>query len=273
MVVARRARRPLAQDSVGIGPAAARLLVVQSCPVTPAGIVGQVAEARGASLSTIFPHRGEALPRSTAGFDGMIILGGPMHAGDDAGYPVFRRLLPLIRRFHTQGKPLFGICLGAQLIARAFGRTVYRFGGCEVGYLPVQITDDGQQDSLLGGLAAEQRIMQMHEDSFDLPDGAVLLMRNDTCANQAFRLGRTTYGFQFHLEVTRAEARSFPRDCWPALQRHFGAGAEAEEARVLADVEAHYAAGEYFCRTVTERWLDLAADCRAAADRRGRRAA
>src|SRR5262249_52262206 len=213
-------------------------------------------------------------PRSPAGFAGLTSLGGPMHAGDDAGYPAFPALLGLIRRFHAHGKPIFGICLGAQLIARAFGKTVYRFGGCEVGYLPVEITAAGADDPLLAGLAAEQRIMQMHEDSFDLPAHAVLLMHNDTCANQAFRLGGATYGFQFHLEVTQGDARTFPRDCWPALQRHFGARAEAEEARVLAEVEAHYATGGHFCRTVTARWLDLVADCRAAAaERRRRRAA
>jgi GMP synthase (glutamine-hydrolysing) len=278
MVVARRARRPVALDSATENNETAgsplRLLVVQSCPVTPAGIVGAVAQARGAQLTTLFPHRGEPLPRSTAGFDGLIILGGPMHAGDDAGYPAFAVLLALIRRFHAQGKPIFGICLGAQLIARAFGKSVYRFGGCEVGYLPVEITPQGAADPLLAGLAAEQHIMQMHEDSFDLPARAVLLMRNDTCANQAFRLGRTTYGFQFHLEVTETDARNFPRDCWPALQRHFGAGAEVEEARVLAEVAAHYATGEHFCRTVTGRWLDLVAECRAAAtERRRKRAA
>ena len=278
MVVARRTRRPLAPDTatenIESDGNAARLLVVQSCPVTPAGIVGQVAQARGAQLTTLFPHRGEPLPRSTAGFDGMIILGGPMHAGDDSNYPAFPALLGLIRRFHAQGKPIFGICLGAQLVARAFGKTVYRFGGCEVGYLPVEITPAGADDPLLAGLAAEQRIMQMHEDSFDLPARAVLLMRNDACANQAFRLGRATYGFQFHLEVTETDARNFPRDCWPALQRHFGAGAEAEEARVIAEVEAHYRTGEHFCRTVTERWLDLVAECRAAlVEKRRRRAA
>jgi len=277
MVVARRAG-PLAPDSItdNSEPAASppRLLVVQSCPVTPAGVVGQVAQERGAQLATLFPHRGEPLPRSSAGFDGLIILGGPMHAGDDAGYPAFPALLALIRRFHAQGKPIFGICLGAQLIARAFGKTVYRFGGCEVGYLPVEITADGMTDPLLAGLAADQHIMQMHEDSFDLPARSVLLMRNDTCANQAFRLGRTTYGFQFHLEVTERDARNFPRDCWPALQRHFGERAEAEEVRVLAEVEAHFAEGEHFCRTITNRWLDLVAECRAAAvERRRRRAA
>src|SRR5262249_6461783 len=233
MVVARRAR-PLAPDSVPENIESAggtsRLLVVQSCPVTPAGIVGEGAQARSALLTNISLPRGGPLRRSTAGFDGLIILGGPMHAGDDAGYPAFPALLGLIRRFHAQGKPIFGICLGAQLIARAFGKAVDRFGGCEVGYLPVEITAEGARDPLLAGLATEQRIMQMHEDSFDLPARAVLLMRNDTCANQAFRLGRATYGFQFHLEVTEKDARNFPRDCWPALQRHFGARAEAEES-------------------------------------------
>jgi GMP synthase-like glutamine amidotransferase len=250
-----------------------RVLVVQSCPVTPAGIVGRVAAERGASVTTIFPHRGDALPRSAAAFDGVIILGGPMHAGDDVHYPALRALLPLLRRWHAQGKPLFGICLGAQLLARAFGRTVYPFGGVEVGYLPVRLTAAAACDRLLAGLAPEQRLMQMHEDSFDLPAGAVLLMRNDTCANQAFRLGRTTYGFQFHLEVTEGDARNCPRDCWPALQRHFGASAEAVEARVIAEVAEHYAAGERFCRAVTARWLDLVEESRAAADRRRRRAA
>jgi GMP synthase-like glutamine amidotransferase len=150
-----------------------------------------------------------------------------------------------------------GLCLGAQLIARAFGQRVYRFGGLEVGYPTVHLTPAGRNDPLLQGLAPQQRVMQMHEDSFDLPPEAVLLMRNDACENQAFRMGTSIYGFQAHPEVTRKDACNFPRDCWAAMTRHFGDQAEAVEGRVLSEVDSHFQAGAAFCRTITDRWLDL----------------
>lgn len=235
------------------------ILVIQNCPVTPIGVVGETLAARGARLTTLFPHRGDAVPVTSHGFDGLVILGGPQHAGDDVAWPAFADMLPLIRRFHHEGRPVFGICLGAQLISRAFGGTVWPFGGLEIGYLPVEITEAGQADPLLAGLAPEQRIMQLHEDSFDLPAGATLLMANPTCANQAMRVGVSTYGFQFHLEVTRTDALNFPRDCWGSLVRHCGALAEAEAARVGGEVEAHFESGAAFCRVVTDRWADLVA--------------
>jgi GMP synthase-like glutamine amidotransferase len=278
--MARRAPRPLASE-IAAEQAAPRLrravaaktggsaggpvlLVVQSCPVTPVGIVGEFAAERGAILRTVHIHQGQRLPRRTTGLDGLVILGGPMHAGDDANYPAFRRLLPLIRRFHAEAKPIFGICLGAQLIARAFEGRVFPFGGLEIGYLPLRLTAAARADRLLGGLSAEQRLMQLHQDSFDLPEGAVLLMANDTCAHQAFRLGATTYGFQFHLEVTERDARNFPRDCWSSVEAHYGELAEAVEAKVLAEVEAHFAAGHAFTQAVTDRWMDLVAERRRA---------
>jgi GMP synthase-like glutamine amidotransferase len=234
-----------------------RLLVLQHCPVTPVGLVGDYARARGAQLTTLFPHQGDPVPTTADSFDGLIVLGGPMHAGDDAGYPAFAPMLSLIRKCSRVRVPVLGLCLGAQLIARAFGQEVYRFGGLEVGYPSVYLTEAGRKDPLFRGLAREQRVMQMHEDSFDLPDEAVLLLRNDVCVNQAFRIGTSIYGIQAHPEVTLKDARNFPRDCWSAITRHYGGQAEGVERRVLSEIDAHFEAGAAFCRAIADRWLDL----------------
>lgn len=247
--------------------ASMRLLVLQHCPVTPVGLVGERAIERGAELVTLFPHDGDRVPTKMDGFHGLIVLGGPMHAGDDANYPAFAPVLSLIRACSQTNVPVLGLCLGAQLIARAFGREVYRFGGLEVGYPSVYLTPAGENDPLFRAMAPEQRIMQMHEDSFGLPEHAVLLMRNEICENQAFRIGRSIYGIQAHPEVTVKDARNFPRDCWPAMTRHYGDAAEAVEKRVLSEIDAHFEAGATFCRTMTDRWLDLAMAARAGKER------
>ncbi len=234
-----------------------RLLVLQHCPVTPVGLVGERALERGAELVTLFPHEGDPVPAAMDGFDGLIVLGGPMHAGDDVNYPAFVPMLSLIRECSQLNIPALGLCLGAQLIARAFGQEVYRFGGLEVGYPSIYLTQAGLRDPLFVGLAGEQRVMQMHEDSFDLPKEAVLLMRNDMCENQAFRIGASIYGIQAHPEVTLKDARNFPRDCWSSMTRHYGDEAEAVEKRVHSEIDKYFESGAAFCRTMTDRWLDL----------------
>ena len=243
------------------------ILVLQHCPVTPVGVLGETLQARGAALDICMPHHGQMLPEAPAGFDGLVVLGGPMHAGNDADYPAFPPMLALIRAFHDQAKPVLGVCLGAQLISRAFGGRVWPFGGLEIGYLPVRMTPAGRRDPLLKGLAPEVRIMQLHEDSFDLPAGAVRLMSNGVCPNQGLRIGRTTYGFQFHFEVTRADAVNFPRDCWASMERHYGELAELVAADAVRSVEAHFEEGADFCRLLTGRWLDLVIERRIWAER------
>lgn len=240
-----------------------RLLVLQHCPVTPVGLVGEFAAKRGAELVTLLPHRGDLVPAAMRGFDGLIVLGGPMHAGDDATYPAFAPMLSLIQGCHQTRVPVLGLCLGAQLIARAFGQQVHRFGGLEVGYPSIYLTEAGQNDPLFRGLAREQRVMQMHEDSFGLPKEAVLLLRNDVCENQAFRIGSSIYGIQPHPEVTLKDARNFPRDCWPSMKRHYGDQAGAVEQRVLSEIDEHFEGGAAFCRVITDRWLDLVVASRA----------
>jgi GMP synthase-like glutamine amidotransferase len=234
-----------------------RILVIQNDPTAPAGIVGDRAAARGAALVVVQPHRGGALPPAPDGFDAAIVLGGPQSAADDAAYPAFAPMRDLLRGFHAEARPLLGICLGAQILARCFDQPVRPQDALEFGLPPIEITPDGARDPLLAGLAPRQRVMQWHEDTFHMPEGARHLMRGDGCANQAFRLGRTTYGFQCHFEATR-DLFGLWLDSYPAsLERHYGPDAPSEIARVRRELAAHADEAERFGAAVADRWLDL----------------
>ena len=237
-----------------------RILVIQNDPITPTGIVGERIAARGIAVDTVLPHDGGALPAASDGYAAAIILGGPMAADDDARYPAFLPMLELLQRFHAADKPLLGICLGAQVLARQFGGEVRRFeGGVEFGYVPITLTEDGAADGLLSGNGRDQRIMQWHEDTFDLPPGAVHLMEGARCPAQAFRIGRATYGFQCHFEAHPEIVEGWLGTHGGNLPRHYGAGAGGEVARVLQEAAAHAADHRRFAETVSDRWLDLVA--------------
>jgi len=170
-----------------------RLLVIQNDPHTPMSLAGSVMCERGATLDIVLPHDGGTMPQSADLHDGVVVLGGPQHAGDDERFPSFPAMLGLIRAFHDASKPVLGICLGSQLLARAFGGKVYRHHTFEWGFSPLRLTDHGEADALLRSIAPSPRIMQWHEDTFDLPPGAVPLIEGDLCRSQAFRLGRTSW--------------------------------------------------------------------------------
>jgi GMP synthase (glutamine-hydrolysing) len=239
------------------------VLVIQNNPQTPVSLVGDYLIAAGAKLATILPHSGDPLPKSPESYYAAIILGGPQHAGDDANYPAFPPMLDLLRAFHEQAKPLLGLCLGSQLLARAFGEKVRRNEEFEVGYPTIEITEDGQKDPLLTGLAPRQRILQWHEDTFDMPKGAVHLMTGTACRNQAFRFGRTTYGFQCHFEVSPELARQwFSQWGHTIVRRDEEQTGRAVLERAQGEIAQHGARAADFCRVVTQRWASLVQDAR-----------
>ena len=136
--------------------------------------------------------------------DLLIILGGPIGAYDDRDYPFLRDELRILSSRFQSDLPVLGICLGAQLMARALGASVYPSGGQEIGWSPLTLTEAGQQ-SPLHRLAQEHTSMfHWHGDTFDLPDQSTLLASTPLCRQQAFLFGKHSLGLQFHPEVTPA---------------------------------------------------------------------
>jgi GMP synthase-like glutamine amidotransferase len=125
-----------------------------------------------------------------------------MGVSDEDDYPFLRWEKRIIRAAIDEAVPMLGVCLGAQLIAATLGASVFHGPVKEIGWSPISITPHGQVDSLLGYLPESATVFQWHGDGFELPNGAIHLASSVHYKNQAFRVGRSIYGLQFHLEVT-----------------------------------------------------------------------
>lgn len=199
------------------------------------------------------------VPETAVGFDGLVVLGGVMGVYEADRYPFIDESKKLVRRFHEEGKPVMGVCLGSQIVASAFGAPVYRMREKlgtheEWGFLPQTWEAPATDDPLLDGAAPGLHIMHWHGDTFDLPGGATRLATRETCPNQAFRIGTRTYGFQFHLETTREIL-----DGWTTLRAKALDVPRAEIAAIAEpQIAAHLGAQDAFARRVMRRWMALA---------------
>ncbi|WP_296224888.1 glutamine amidotransferase [Ralstonia sp. UBA689] len=140
--------------------------------------------------------------------DLLVVLGGPIGAYDDETYPFVREETDAIARRLAARKPLLGICLGAQLMARALGSAVKPMGVKEIGFAPVTLTAKGA-NSPLAPLADGTPVLHWHGDRYDLPPGARRLASTAVCAEQAFAVGDHALGLQFHLEANLDELEAW----------------------------------------------------------------
>ena len=132
--------------------------------------------------------------------DLMIILGGPIGAFDEKKFPFIECEIALISKRLQSNKKTLGICLGAQLIARILGASVYPMGKLEIGFAPLLLSDSARH-SCLAPLNHDISVLHWHGDKFDIPKGATHLASSELCANQAFSIGNNILALQFHLEV------------------------------------------------------------------------
>ncbi len=190
------------------------ILILQNSPLEGPGLLGSLLRDDGFDLHTVDARHGK-FPSEM--FDGLVVLGGPQSANDDLGYLGSEQ--EILRRYVGADLPVIGVCLGAQLLARACGASVYRGKVPEIGlYGNIFPNPD---DALMSGLSAPFEAFHWHSDTFDLPKDAVRLAYSASYENQAFRIGRAV-GLQFHLEVGQGMVDSWVGAAGHEIRRKMG---------------------------------------------------
>jgi GMP synthase (glutamine-hydrolysing) len=229
------------------------LLALQHIACEPPAAFEDELVSRGLELERVELDEGEPLP-DPRDFAATIVMGGPMGAYDEATHPWLVEEKRLIGEAARAGHPIWGVCLGAQVLAGALGARVYAGEEAEVGLLPVELTAAAAEDPVFGNGPSSFPTLQWHGDSFDLPGGATLLASSPAYRQQAFRFERA-YGLQFHLEVTpelACEWGEVPAYA-ESLEKIRGAGALD---RLVDEVRAHANATVPLARRLFGRWLE-----------------
>lgn len=179
-----------------------RVHVLRHVPFEGPALIAEWVAERGHALIQSYASQSEfpALDE----FDFLVVLGGPMAADDDENNPWLASERELVRQAAAEGKPVLGICLGAQVLAAALGGRVKRCEYPEIGWFPVRRTETSSADAVFAAFPEVLVVGQWHGDTFDLPEGLQPAMTSDACANQAFSAyGGRVVGVQFHLEWDR----------------------------------------------------------------------
>jgi len=202
-----------------------RLLVFQHVPHEILGTLDPLLRDHGFRIRYVnFGRHPDAVPDLDR-YQGLIVLGGPMNCDEVHRHRHLATEVAAIQTAVRDGKPVLGICLGSQLLARALGAPVIRHHTKEIGWYDVTPTDEGRRDPLFRHFAGTEKIFQWHGDTFAIPHGAVHLAASEACAHQAFRFGHSAYGLQFHLEVDT-----------PMIHRWLHAASNQRELHSLAGV-------------------------------------
>jgi GMP synthase-like glutamine amidotransferase len=212
------------------------VLIIKHIEIEGPGIVEYVLNATKTPYKILSVETSSNFPKIDL-FSHLIILGGPMNVYEEERYPFLKKEDLLIKEAIQKGKAVLGICLGAQLIAKALGVKIFKAPIKEIGWSEVELTDEGIQDTLFSHFTKNFQVFQWHEDTFDLPQGAKLLATSSLVPHQAFVYGKGVYALQFHLEVTEEMIRewleTYEDDFQKEPQTHLS------KSQILTETEIH----------------------------------
>ena len=232
-----------------------KILVFQHVPYEPLGTLDPLLKSAGFRIRYVNFGRDATVRPQLDGYAALIVLGGPMNCDQINSYPNLKTEVDILREAVDRNMSVLGICLGAQLLAKALGGSVVPNATREIGWYDVELTEAGAVDPVLSTFASNQRVFQWHEDGIELPAEAVHLASSPASAVQAFRHGEHAYGLQFHLEVDE-----------PLIERWLTvpdnqATLTAEQGRINPDaIRAQTTAAiddlEALSRRTFSRWID-----------------
>lgn len=206
--------------------------MIQNEAGVPAGRLLEVLDHLNWGAEIICMDEGGQVPLSLGGFDCLVILGGTMNVDDTQGHPYLESLRRLAASALSTGFPVLGLCLGAQVMARAAGAAVHRNKCGETGWYNVGFTGEGLRDPVLDGLTSPLEVFHWHDDMFELPENAALLAESVQCPHQIMRIDRYYYGFQFHPEVTTDTIMEWIENSHDEVEGKLGPGGAGRLARL-----------------------------------------
>jgi GMP synthase (glutamine-hydrolysing) len=186
--------------------------IIKHAEMEGPGLIEQCLNEKKIPYDIVALHLGMALPKPDE-VGPIVFMGGPMNVYEEERYPFLKGEDLFIKEAIQRGKPVLGICLGAQLMAKALGTRVFKGPRKEMGWYNVSLTEEGSRDPLFRTFPEFFPVFQWHEDTFEIPRGAKLIATSESVPHQAFRYAENAYGLQFHLEVTEVMIREWVDCC------------------------------------------------------------
>jgi len=225
-----------------------RFLILQHLAIEPPGLIADMLKQAGHSLTTVHLNQGDRLPDAAA-FDAVIVMGGSQSANDRSDF--IQAELAWLQDAIFSGMPMLGICLGAQLMAKASGAVIMAAPVRELGWHGVRRTEHCDEDALFCAMPDGLHVFQWHGETFSQSDSMLLMATHPDVPAQAFRLGNGQYGLQFHLEVDAGII-----DGWLAAgdseRSHLG---ENGVHQLRMDTMQYLEPMRCFCRELVQHWL------------------